>query len=144
LEIRGPTGASSVATYLQQGPGEEWREIALRAGFDQPDEDYPVEGTPDDLLDLEEVMALTGSRELGELQQLLDDAQQWGPGALAAVAEEAHRRHAVTVAVIPDIVAIIVLLARPIDAGEMKEKTMFTDELLDAIAAVTEERTTKH
>jgi hypothetical protein len=142
LEIRGPTGASSVATCLQEGPGEEWREIALKAGFEQPDDEYPVEGTPDDLLDLEEVMRLAGSPQLHQLHHLLEDARSWGPGALAALVEEAHRRDAVTVAIIPDIIAIIVLLARPIEASEMKEKTMFTDALVEAIAAVAEDRKT--
>ena len=51
LEIRGPSGASIVASYLEEGHGEEWRRIALKVGFEQPADDYPQAGTPEDLLD---------------------------------------------------------------------------------------------
>lgn len=142
LEIRGRSGASIVASYLEEGPGEEWRRIALKVGFEQPADDYPQTGTPEDLLDLEEVMALAGVPELRQLHRLLEAARSWGPDALAAVVEEAHRRGVVSAAIIPNIIAIVVLLAGPIEADEMKDKTRFTDALVDAVAAVARRRPT--
>jgi hypothetical protein len=139
LEIRGTSGASILASYLEEGPGEEWRRIALEAGFEQPAEDYPHEGRPDDLLDLEEIMALAGVPELRQLRPLLEDARSWGPGALAEVVEQAHRKGVVTAAVIPHVIALVVLLARPVAANEVKEKTNFGDDLVDAIAAVAQD-----
>jgi hypothetical protein len=138
---RSPTGRSFWGHYLEQGVGAEWLEIALTAGFQEVD-DYPVEGMPGDLVDLEDVLKLVGRPERDELDQLLAQARSWAPAALSLLVQEARQRGAIIAAIVPDIVAIVVLLARPIEVDTLKGQTEFADELAESIAAVAQVRHT--
>jgi len=131
--FRGASGRSAIATYLEEGPGEDVRAMALAAGFARP-EGYPADGMPDDFLDLEDVLLLTDCAQVRDLDQLLFGARLWAPAALASVVEEAKRRGVVPWAVLADVVAIIALLANPMGADRLSEETNFSDELAEAIS----------